>query len=281
MQLSGLTGDEIIARLDGSGGLLALSDRELYFVDDSNQQTARLSSIKRIGVNKETGKVEVSGESGTLMEISPRAFQRDELKGFLESLKGHVLRAKSTPTQMGEPAARSTLENTTPSAPEAVSSASASPPSDRLDPATAEETAPVMQPQAQPPTPTPQEMAPEPPLNIVEPARTLPDEPSDSMWAYEGAPKTEPGRPAPPHPNPAMDNLTIPPPPYSGPTRAAAPRGTMVWLKVWSLVTLLFTLGYLVTYFMNPGTASVWTLMGVTVMGVALASIQWRLSEPL
>ncbi|MER3483631.1 MAG: hypothetical protein C4332_11260 [Meiothermus sp.] len=290
-QLSGLTPAEIIARLDGSGGLLALSDRELYFVDDNTQQIARLSSIKRIGVNKDTGKVEVSGESGTLMEIPPRAFQRDELKAFLESLKGHVLRAKSMPTQVGEPAPRTTLEtqgaHPQPAADSLPGNLSSPTHSEEFEPHLAEQTPPTTQQAgtvASAPTPEEVPLAPEPPLNIVEPARTLPDEPSDSIWSYEGAPKTEPDRKAavPPTPNPAVDNLTVPPPPYTGPVRPQASRASMVWLKVWALVTLLFTLGYLLTYFMNSGvTANVWTLMGVTVLGVALASIQWRLSEPL
>jgi len=56
----------------------------------------------------------------------------------------------------------------------------------------------------------------------------------------------------------------------------------MVWLKVWALVTLVFVLGYLYAYFTNllPN-SSVWSLLETVVIGVGLAGIQWRLSEPL
>lgn len=289
-QLSSLTLAEIVARLDGQGGLLALTERELFFIDDTTHQTARLSSIKRIGVNKETGKVDVSGESGPLMEISPRAFQRDELKQFLESLKSHVLRAKSMPTQVGEPPRPVPVPIEPEPTPEPQPIAKPEPvQSLQRDPQTLEE--PLS-------APTPQESLPEKPaapnlsssainpaINIVEPPRTLPDEPSDSIWAYEGAPKTEPehkSAPVPPAPNPVMDNLTIPPPPYIGPTPTPVRRGGMVWLKVWALVTLVFVLGYLYAYFTNllPN-SSVWSLLETVVIGVGLAGIQWRLSEPL
>lgn len=280
IQLQGLTPAEIISRLEGPSGLLAVSSRELFYIDDTAAQTARLSSIKRIGVNKETGKVEVSGESGTLMEIAPRAFQKDELKGFLESLKGHVLRAKSMPTEVAPAAPAQAAEPAPPSQAEEPA------PRPRFsDPQTLEEEPPLAVPdhlaELQPPVPQP-----DPALNIIEPPRTLPDEPSDSIWAYEGAPKTEPGhKPVaaePPAPKPATENLTIPPPPYAGPANFPTRRGGMVWLKVWALVTLVFVLGYLYAYFTSLLPAgSVWTLLEVVVFGVGLAGIQWRLSDPL
>lgn len=283
-QLQSLTPAEIISRLEGPGGLLAVSSRELFYVDDNSAQTARLARIKRIGVNKENGRVEVSGESGLLMEISPKAFQKEDLKTFLESLKGHVLRAKSMPTEVA-PAVP--VQTTEPAPPPPLEEPSRPP---VADPQTLEEEPPLAAPdqpaESQPSEPQLEPIrSPDPALHIAEPPRTLPDEPADSIWAYEGAPKTEPDRkPVAPEPvaNPAMESLTVPPPPYTEPTSLPARRGGSVWLKIWAVVTILFVLGYLYAYFTNlltPG--SMWTLLEVVVFGIALASIQWRLSEPL
>ncbi|MCV4714341.1 hypothetical protein OFC05_30195, partial [Escherichia coli] len=83
---------------------------------------------------------------------SPRAFQKDELKGFLESLKGHVLRAKSMPTEVA------------PAAP-AQAAEPAPPPQD-------EEPAP------RPPFSDPQTLEEEPPLaapdHLAEPQQPVP-----------------------------------------------------------------------------------------------------------
>ncbi|GEM83801.1 hypothetical protein [Meiothermus hypogaeus] len=277
-RLSDLTQADIIARLEGPGGLLALTSRELFYLDDQTQQSARLSQIKRIGVNKQTGNVDVVGEQGTMMEIAPIAFQKDELKLFLESLKGHVLKAKSEPTQVIE----------RPKTVEQAPAAPASPPFPKFEEPVATPSAPI----AQPPNPTPLEMpapvevepAPSGQINIAEPPKTLPDEPSDSIWAYDGSPKPS-AAPAVAEPLPtpvpsapaSQGHLTVPP---VAPIRtlSSTQRIISALLKVSALITAVVTVGYLVV---NMGTTSdIWVPLGVIAIGLSLSLIQWRLSEP-
>lgn len=278
-RLSELTQADIIARLEGPGGLLALTSRELFYLDDHSQQSARLSHIKRIGVNKQTGNVDVVGEQGTMMEIAPIAFQKDELKLFLESLKGHVLKAKSEPTQVIE----------RPKTVEQAPAAPASPPFPKFEEPVAAPSAPI----AQPPNPTPLEMppveaepAPSGQINIAEPPKTLPDEPSDSIWAYDGSPKPS-AAPAVAEPIPtpvpaapvSKGDVTVPPPPIA-PVRtlSSTQRIISALLKVSALITAVVTVGYLVV---NMGTTSdIWVPLGVIALGLSLSLIQWRLSEP-
>lgn len=278
-RLLSLTQADIITRLEGPGGLLALTSRELFYLDDNAQQSARLSHIKRIGVNKQTGNVDVVGEQGTMMEIVPIAFQKDELKLFLESLKGHVLKAKSEPTQVIE----------RPKTVEQAPAATASPPFPKFEEPVAAPSAPI----AQPPNPTPLEMPPQveavptPPsrqINIAEPPKTLPDEPSDSIWAYDGSPKpTTAPAVAEPIPTPipsapaSQGDLTVPP---VAPVRtlSSTQRIISALLKVSALITAVVTVGYLVV---NMGTTSdIWVPLGVIAIGLSLSLIQWRLSEP-
>lgn len=281
-RLLSLTQADIIARLEGPGGLLALTSRELFYLDDNAQQSARLSHIKRIGVNKQTGNVDVVGEQGTMMAIAPVAFQKDELKLFLESLKGHVLKAKSEPTQVIE---RPKTVEQPPSAP-------ASPPFPKFE-------EPVAAPSAiaQPPNPTPLEMPPQveavptPPsgqINIAEPPKTLPDEPSDSIWAYDGSPKpTTAPAVAEPIPTPipsapaSQGEITVPPVAPVAPaprTRSSTQRIISALLKVSALITAVVTVGYLVV---NMGTTEdIWVPLGIIAIGLSLSLIQWRLSEP-
>jgi hypothetical protein len=282
VRLSNLTQADIIARLEGPGGLLALTSRELFFLDDHAQQSARLSHIKRIGVNKQTGNVDVVGEQGAMMEIAPVAFQKDELKLFLESLKGHVLKAKSEPTQVIE---RPRTVEQPPAVP-------ASPPFPKFEEPVAASNPPV----ARPPYPTPLEMPPQvevvpaPPsrqLNIAEPPKTLPDEPSDSIWAYDGSPKptaapalAEPV-PTPIPAAPASQGAATPSVTPVSPaprTLGSTQRVISVLLKVSALITAVVTGGYLVV---NMGiTGDIWVPLGVIAIGLSLSLIQWRLSEP-
>lgn len=285
VRLSNLTQADIIARLEGPGGLLALTSRELFYLDDNAQQSARLSHIKRIGVNKQTGNVDVVGEQGTMMAIAPVSFQKDELKLFLESLKGHVLKAKSEPTQVIE--RPKTVEQ-----PPAVP---ASPPFPKFEEPAAAPSAPI----AQPPNPTPLEMAPpqeaaSPPappsgqISIAEPPKTLPDEPSDSIWAYDGSPKpTAAPAVAEPIPTPipsapaSQGDATVPPVAPVAPapkTLGSTQRIISALLKVSALITAVVTVGYLVV---NMGTTGdIWVPLGIIAIGLSLSLIQWRLSEP-
>lgn len=279
-RLSDLTQADIITRLEGPGGLLALTSRELFYLDEHTQQSARLSHIKRIGVNKQTGNVDVVGEQGTMMEIAPIAFQKDELKLFLESLKGHVLKAKSEPTQIIE----------RPKTVEQAPAAPASTPFPKFEEPVAAPSAPI----ARPPHPTPLEMppveaepAPSGQINIAEPPKTLPDEPSDSIWAYDGSPKPGPAPAvAEPLPTPvpstpvSQGSSTVPPMAPVAPIRTpgSTQRIISVLLKVSALITAVVTVGYLVV---NMGTTSdIWVPLGVVAIGLSLSLIQWRLSEP-
>jgi hypothetical protein len=81
-----------LAELKGPGGLLAVTEEDLIFIDDSGVQRLGLASIKRI-TRGEGGKVAVLGEEGGL-EIPLRAFPVDELRLFMEGLRTHVARAK-------------------------------------------------------------------------------------------------------------------------------------------------------------------------------------------
>lgn len=252
----------IIAQLEGSGGLLALSSQELFYLDNNTQQMARLAQIKRISVNKQTGTVDVMSDQGTLMAIAPTAFQKEELKLFLESLKGHVLRAKSEAAQA-----------------EGASKAETPRPA----------------PEVHTPQPTPQEAPPAaetpppPPANqihITEPAKTLPDEPADSLWAYDASPKpaaaTEDAVPkgTPTTPAQELPSAASMPPSVPAASKGLSPtqRIISVLLKVSALITAVVTVGYLVV---NMGlTNDIWVPLGVIAIGLSLALIQWRLSEP-
>lgn len=237
-----LTQSPIIAQLEGPGGLLALSSQELFYLDDKTQQSARLAQIKRISVNKQTGTVDVMSDQGTLMAIAPTTFQKDELKLFLESLKGHVLRAKSEAAQA--------KAETPPPAPEV-----------RAPYPTPEEAPPIV-------ATNPDQIHP------TEPAKTLPDEPTDLPRAHDGPPK--PG---------AATAQTLPSTASIPPSVPAASKGLgptqriiSVLLKVSALITAVVTAGYLVV---NMGLISdIWIPLGVIVIGLSLALIQWRLSEP-
>ncbi|RAR27164.1 hypothetical protein DP092_26125, partial [Pseudomonas sp. MDMC224] len=93
-RLAELVRDEVIARLEGSGGVIAITHRDLWFLSDEGGSSAPLGSIKRIS-RGEGNTVAVLGAQGALMEIPLAAFKVDELRGFLESLKEHVVRARS------------------------------------------------------------------------------------------------------------------------------------------------------------------------------------------
>lgn len=276
-RLEQLTQSDIIARLEGSGGLLAISSRELFYLDSNTHQSAPLALIKRITVNKQTSTVDVMSEQGTLMTIAPAAFQKDELKLFLESLKGHVLRAKSEAAQVNEPP--KTLESAeTPPPPAEVDQQGWPAPFSTLPPqASMQKVQPVTD--AAPPPSSPQ-------ISIAEPAKTLPDEPSDSIWAYDGSPKpstttgvTEPKATPITQAQATHNTATMPPlAPASSRSLGSTQRIISVLLKVSALITAAVTIGYLVV---NMGTTSdIWVPLGVVAVGLALALIQWRLSEP-
>lgn len=281
--LSNLTRAEIITRLEGPRGLLALTSRELFYLDETTQQSARLASIKRIGVNKQTGNVDVVGEQGTMMAIAPVAFQKDDLKLFLESLKGHVLKAKAEPTQRVE-------RHGTVDRPPATPATPSFPKFEKM-------VAAPSVPSAPPPNPTPQKMPPlaetvpapsSKQISIAEPPKTLSDEPADSIWAYDGSPKpTTASTVAKSIPTPipsapaSQGEITVPPVGYAAPVPrnlVSTQRIISTLLKVSALITVGVMVGYLVVSMGTTG--DIWVPLGVISIGLSLSLIQWRLSEP-
>ncbi len=262
-----LTQSEIIARLEGPGGLLALSSRELFYLDDNAHQSAQLAQIKRISVNKQTGTVDVMSDQGILMAIAPAAFQKEELKLFLESLKGHVLRAKAEGSSKVE---------TPPPAPDVRDEG---------------EVRVSSTPTPHPTYPTPQEAPPvveaaPSQIHITEPAKTLPDEPTNSIWAYDGSPRSATATGASePKTTPTISTqdvqssvTTTPMTHTAAKSLSPTQRIISVLLKVSALITAVVTVGYLVV---NMGlTSDIWVPLGVIAVGLSLALIQWRLSEP-
>lgn len=94
-RLASLTSEPPVAKLEGPGGLLAIGAKDLWLITPDQEQYTSLVQIKRI-TKGEGGQVVVLGESDTLMQIPLRAFQVEELKLFLESLRMHISRAKKS-----------------------------------------------------------------------------------------------------------------------------------------------------------------------------------------
>lgn len=132
-RLAELVHEPVLTQLEGQGGLLALTGRELWLLDEQGQQHAPLSRIRRI-TRGEGGTVMILGEIDTLMTIPLRSFEVNELKMFLGSLKEHVIRARkgistaveNPPAAPIEPAAESAPPLTMPK-PVAISEAGPEP----------------------------------------------------------------------------------------------------------------------------------------------------------
>lgn len=266
-RLAELVRDEVIARLEGSGGVIAITRRDLWFLSDEGGSSTPLGSIKRIS-RGEGNTVAVLGAQGTLMEIPLAAFKVDELRGFLESLKEHVVRARSNQTQSS------------------------------LPPVAAPQPQPQPQPAHTPPPPPPAETAwpePEPEpresrhpsvIQVPENESELPPAAPTQVWEEERARKTaeqarsrapsleEPPPPPVPTPVPTVSE----PPAALTPTPSRARAGTGVLLKVLCAITLAYSLAYVALKASDPA-ADLWTTLGVVVFGLGLAGIQWRLSE--
>ncbi|MGQ9692404.1 MAG: YcxB family protein [Thermaceae bacterium] len=85
-------GKPTLAELKGTGGLLAVTEEELIFLDPGGMHRLELASIRRVQ-RGEGGKILVIGGERVL-EIPLGAFSVNELKAFLEGLKTHVARAR-------------------------------------------------------------------------------------------------------------------------------------------------------------------------------------------
>ncbi len=85
-------GERALARLEGPGGFLAVTETHLVLVDESGVKKMELARIRRVG-RGEGGSLLVQGDEEALA-IPLRAFPLEELKAFLEGLKPHVARAR-------------------------------------------------------------------------------------------------------------------------------------------------------------------------------------------
>ncbi|WP_117237749.1 YcxB family protein [Thermus sediminis] len=84
--------ERALARLEGPGGFLAVTETHLVLVDETGVKRMALSRIRRVG-RGEGGNLVVQGEEETLT-IPLRVFPLEELKAFLEGLRPHVARAR-------------------------------------------------------------------------------------------------------------------------------------------------------------------------------------------
>ncbi|RYM30730.1 YcxB family protein, partial [Meiothermus sp. PNK-Is4] len=119
-RLAELVREPVLAQLKGPGGLLALTGRELWLLDEQGEQYAPLTRIRRI-TRGEGGTVMILSDTDTLMTVPLRSFEVSELKMFLESLKEHVIRARkgiSTAVDNPPAASPSPLPQPTPPDPE-------------------------------------------------------------------------------------------------------------------------------------------------------------------
>lgn len=256
-RLAELVRDEVIARLEGPGGVIAITHGDLWFLSDEGGSSAPLGSIKRVS-RGEGNTVAVLGAQGTLMEIPLTAFKVDELKSFLESLKEHVIRARSRQTH---------------SSPPPVAAAQAQPQPQDIQPP--------------PPPPPPAEAAsPSQPrhpsvIQLPENEPELPPAAPTQVWEEEGGSKTaeEPPARVPSLEEPPSPPVPTPVPPTAlAPTPSRARTGTGVLLKVLCALTLAYSLAYVALKAGDPA-ADLWTTLGVAVFGLGLAGVQWRLSE--
>ncbi|GAA5334452.1 MULTISPECIES: YcxB family protein [Thermus] len=85
-------GEKALARLEGPGGFLAVTETHLVFVDEGGVKRLELARIRRVGRGEE-GTLLVQGEEASL-PIPLKAFPLEDLKAFLEGLKPHVARAR-------------------------------------------------------------------------------------------------------------------------------------------------------------------------------------------
>ncbi|WP_135257248.1 YcxB family protein [Thermus caldilimi] len=105
-------GEEALAKLEGPGGFLAVTEAHLVFVDDAGVKRLELAKIRRVG-RGEGGTLLVQGEEDSLV-LPLKAFPLEELKAFLEGLKPHVARARRITSA---PAPKAPLTQETPPPP--------------------------------------------------------------------------------------------------------------------------------------------------------------------
>jgi hypothetical protein len=247
-RLSEITGAPVILSLRGPGGFLAVTDTELFYLNHTVQHKILLSQIKRVVSNKETRKIDLLGSNGTLLEIPPAAFDRDELKQFLYSLRDWVKTSKPPrreefPVQEPEP--------------EALVS-----PFPRFEKST---------------TPLPAQLVQPTDLSLptglfssdVAPQATLLTRTHDI-----DAPITLAENNGASHNIPPVQTPVVATPVQFRPSR----HPTSLPLKVSAFLTASLTAGYFVS---GAGNAeNIWPVLVVASIGLSLTLIQWRLAEP-
>lgn len=107
-------GEKALAKLEGPGGFLAITEDHLVFVDDAGVKRLELARIRRVGKG-EAGILLVQGDGDSLV-LPLKAFPPEELKAFLEGLKPHVARARKA-TSAPAPKAPPTRETPPPPPP--------------------------------------------------------------------------------------------------------------------------------------------------------------------
>ncbi|MCL6568349.1 MAG: hypothetical protein ACOYW9_14105 [Deinococcota bacterium] len=289
-RLAELVHEPVLTQLEGQGGLLALTGRELWLLDEQGQQHAPLNRIRRI-TRGEGGTVMILGEIDTLMTIPLRSFEVNELKMFLESLKEHVIRARkgistavenppAAPIEPApEPAAAESAPPLTMPKPVAISEAGPEP-TNTPEPTSAEPVIPrsyIEEPEEVPVTPTIEQA----PMKSHSDPAIADTQTHHPVWEEAPSPRAEASTqvwaesPAAPPPEEVAVSPTLAPPVASAPARRG---GTSTLLKLMSLITLGATLAYLVNQILTPS-GNIWGLVGVAVVGSGLALIEWRLSE--
>lgn len=302
-RLAQLVDQPIITRLEGQGGVLALTSKELWFVGDDQEKNAPLVSIRRIA-KADGGVIAVSGDTGPMIQIPLRTFQIDELKLFLESIKGHVAKAKTiAESSMHAPPRAPEPEPIRMPEPEPMPSMSsraavAEPAPFSAHSAKVVEPAPMAPDSYEPPlknpslleapanpsladTPSRQEPPP-----FISTASTIEAKIRNTLWdrKEDPVPVDDPinsstqvweEEPLPPAPTPVPEAQEPVVPLQSLNTRQRSGRGWSLPLKLMSALSLIAT----VIYFIMKPLDDFPVAFGLGVLGLGLAMMQWRLSE--
>lgn len=246
-RLSEITKAPVILSLRGPGGFLAVTDTELFYLNHTAQQKALLSQIRRVVSNKETRKIDLLGPNGTLLEIPPAAFDRDELKRFLYSLRDWV---KTKPLPQREELPVKEPEPEVPGSPFPRFGKSSTPvPAQLVQPTDLSLPTGLFS----------SEVAPQASLL----ARTQEIEAPVTLVKDNGASRDT---------SPAQSE------PVATPVQVRPRHPASLPLKVSALLTASLTASFLVS---STGNAeNIWPVLAVASIGVSLTLIQWRLAEP-
>lgn len=292
-RLSQLVDQPIITRLEGQGGVLALTSKELWFVSEDQEKNAPLVNIRRIA-KADGGVIAVSGDAGPMIQIPLRTFQIDELKLFLESIKGHVAKAKTiaesamhAPAPDPDPIRMPEPEPMRDSMPSLSGRAAVAEPAPfkvvEPEPAHFSEPEPYEPPIKDPSIIEPLRQEPPP---FISTASTIEAKIRNTLWdrKEDPVPMDDPSpsssqvweeEPLPPAPTPVPEAQEPVVPLQSLQTRSRARSGWSLPLKLMSALTLIVT----ITYLVSKPSDDILVSFGLGVLGVGLAMMQWRMSE--